>query len=176
MHLFDDLAELRKVGGFAGVTDEALTTFEAAAELAIEAIAGPLGEAVEIRRGGSSFVILPRFAASIDEISEGRDPALTLADDDWQLRSDRRSVERLPYGTNPASAFDDPVTITVTWLDDIELRRAVAIALIKADLSAQPGVLGITEGNFTIQYANGQTYTITRDDVLEAAGPLWSFA
>jgi hypothetical protein len=97
VNLFDDLADLRSVLGSVAASDAALTTFEGAAELAIEAVAGPLG------------------------------------------------------------------------------RRAVAVALIKADLTAQPGVLGLTEGNFTIQYANGQTYSVTRADVLESVGPLWSF-
>lgn len=176
MSLFASLAEFKAVLGSVAASDEALAVFLAAAEISIDAVAGPLGEAVEIRRGGSSIVLLPRFAAEITKVTEGSVQPVELADDDWQLRSDRRSVERLPYGTNPADRFDDPVAIELTWLDDKALRQAVAVALVKSELTAQPGVLGLTEGNFTIQYANGESYTVTRDDVLESAGPLWSFA
>jgi hypothetical protein len=176
VNLFDDLADLRSVMGAVAASDAALTTFEGAAELAIEAVAGPLGAAVEIRDGGSSIVILPRYASAVTKVTEGREVPLELAANDWLLRSDRRSIERLRFGTNPAMRFLDPVRIEYTPLDDTLLRRAVAVALIKAELTAQPGVLGVTEGNFTIQYANGQSYSVTREDVLESVGPLWSFA
>lgn len=175
MELFDDLAELRSVLGNVDASDEALLTFLGAAELAIAGLAGPLGDVVEIRNGGSSIVILSRLATEVTKVTEGTFAPVELDEDDWVLRSDRRSLERLETGPNPARAFDHPVSIEFTALDDKLLRRAIAIALIKGDLIAQPGVLGLTEGNFSVQYANGQSYTVTREDVLGSVGPLWSF-
>lgn len=185
MDLFDDLAELKAVMGDVGITDAALTTFEADAEAAIEAIAGPLGSTATHRTlGRSTVVMLPRYAASIEAVREGIDPVVDLATDDWKLLSDRRSVERMPLGTNPAYiagphatsyAFLDPVEVDYVPADDKATRRVVAVLLIRAAAVAQPGVLGMTEGNFSIQYANGQTYTVSRDDALGAVGPLWSF-
>lgn len=184
MDLFENLAELRAVMGDVALSDAALTVFEADAEAAILAIAGPLGTSTYRSLGRSSIIMLPRYAASIEAVREGIDPVIALASDDWRLLSDRRSIERLPLGTNPAYisgphatsyAFLDPVEVDYTPADDLATRRVVAVLLIRAAAVAQPGVLGMTEGNFSIQYANGQTYSVSRDDALEAAGPLWGF-
>lgn len=172
--LFEDLDELRAVLGDVAATDEALTTFLLDAEAAIEAVAGPAGDVVEVRRGGSSFVILNRIAATIASVVEGRYLPVELDPDDYALYGDGRSIERLGTGTHPATRWTDP-TFTYAARDDRESRRVAAIALIRAALTGQPGVLGLTEGNFSIQYASGETWTATRDDVLESVGPLWNF-
>ncbi len=147
----------------------------AAATDAIEQLAGPLGEIVETHRGGSEFVILNRIATSVRIVTE-EDGRLTLAADDWSLGVDGRSLRRLPEGTNPELRFNGRVAVTFQTADDLAIRRAVALELVKTGLMSQPGVLGLTEGNFTIQFANGQTWSSLRDGALEATRPPWGFA
>jgi hypothetical protein len=175
--LFDDVDELRTVmGGGVAAGDETLTTFLLDAEAAIAAVAGPLGDVVEVRRGGSSFLILDRYVGSIAKVIEGRIQPVELDPTDYVLRGDRRSLERVDAGPNPASRWVDPTEVQYAAANDRETRRVTAIALIRAALTGQPGVLGMTEGNFSIQYANGETWSATRDDVLESVGPLWNFS
>ncbi len=173
--LFDDLDDLRAVLGDVAASDEALTTFLADAEAAIASVAGPLGDVVEVRRGGSSFVILNRIVDEISAVVEGRYLPVTLDPTDYQLRADGRSIERIDSGPNPAVRWTDPTEFRYAAKDDKESRRAAAIALIRASLTGQPGLLGMTEGNFSVQYASGETWTSTRDDILESVGPLWNF-
>ena len=173
--LFDDLAEFRKVLGQAGASDEALTTFLLDAEAQILQAGGALGELVEVRSGGSRIVILSRIAAEVTAAREGRVQPIELDAEDYRLNADGRSIERLEDGPNPGIRWRDPAEIEFTAFDDLQTRRATAVALVRAALTGQPGVLGFSEGNFAIQFANGATWSSTREDVLESVGPLWNF-
>lgn len=145
-----------------------------AAEQAVARVAGPLGDVVEIRAGGSSIVILNRRAATISTIREaGQDE--DLDPDDFWLRSDQRSIDRLETGPDPSSTWRGPVVVTYSPVDDVAERKAIAIKLVELDLSSTPGVLGFTEGNWSIQFPNGETWGATRADLLSAAAPLWTF-
>jgi hypothetical protein len=97
--------------------------------------------------------------------------------------TDSRSLWRSIPGTGEAAipatselgVWRGPVTVVSTPLSLASLRKVATAQLVKGAISNNPGVLGLTEGNFTIQYANGQTYSVTVDDVLESVDPLWSF-
>lgn len=144
---------------------------------AIEAVAGPVTEVREDRLGGSSVIILARRAASVRRIIEAYSTSSReLADDDWSLGSDRRSITRRVGGTNSASAFGDGwVTVYYQPEDAIAVRRIVAIQMIKHNVATTPGVLGFTEGNWSIQFPNGETWGATHAELLASLAQPWSF-
>lgn len=143
----------------------------------VESVAGPVGAVTEERRGGSSVVLLGRRYASIESVTEGYATSYptVLATDDWELGPDGRSLTRRGYGTNPAAWFSGPVRVVGTAEDDVAIRRLVALQLIKHNLATTPGVLGFTEGNWSIQFPNGETWSATQADLLGTLRPLWSF-
>lgn len=156
------------------LSPESLQLLIDAAEQAIARVAGPTGEVVEIRDGGSSVVILNRFAAAIGSVREAS-ATEDLNEDDFWLRSDRRSIDRLATGPSPARLWRGPVVVTYTPVDEVAERKAIALKLVQLDLDAHPGVLGFTEGNWSIQFPNGESWGATRADLLAGSGPLWSF-
>lgn len=154
--------------------DADLARLIAGAQGAIERVAGPLEAVTEIRRGGSSVIILPRLVASIVAVREAGDD-FDLDPADWFLRSDRRSVDRLATGPNARALWHGPVAFEVQPIDDLEERRAIAIKLIELEVSRTPGLLGFTEGNWSIQFPNGETWGATRQDLLAQLDSPWSF-
>lgn len=154
-------------------TDAALLAEIAAAEAAIDGVAGPLGEQREEHIGGTSVIILNRRAASIRSIREYlADADLTTAD--WRLDSDRRSLWRRATGYTAGWAVG-PVLVAYQPVDDVMVRRSVALKLIQHNLATVPGVLGFTEGNFSIQFPNGETWASTHDEILGTSNQPWSF-
>ena len=174
MILFDSVDQVRE-HVVTALGDGALVRAVEDAEAAIDRVGGPVGEIREERPGrGSAIIILARRAASIRAIREHGDDE-DLAGDDWRLLSDQRSIRRLHDGTNAAHAWRRPI-VSYQPVDELATRRMVAIELVKGSLTSMPGVLGFTEGNWTIQYANGQTWRSSRQDALDELGPEWGFA
>lgn len=172
-HLIDptDLATLLDSDADAG----RLALELAAAEAAIELAAGPVGEIREIHRGGTGVLILRRFAASVRAIREPyEDSDVDVAG--WRLDADRRSLWRLDTSSIPIAWAHGEVSVYYQPADDLALRQAVALALIRHSLSGIPGVLGFSEGNFAIQFKNGETWTSAQADILHAVEQPWSFS
>lgn len=157
--------------------DDALQMQIDGALAAIELVAGPLDPHVEERRGGASVIVLARRYASIESVSEyyATDNVVELAEDDWALGADGRSLTRRGYGTNPGYGFGGRVRVEGTPADETAIRRIVALQLIKHNLATTPGVLGFTEGNWSIQFPNGETWGATQAELLGTIGPLWHF-
>lgn len=146
-----------------------------AAESAIEHVAGPIGEVRELHRGGSGVVILDRYAASIRAVREPYgDEDLTA--DRYRLDGDRRSLWRLDENAVGIAWAAGLVSVYYQTADDLVARQATALALMRHSLSGIPGVLGFSEGNFSIQFNNGESWSSAQADVLEAVGRPWSFA
>ena len=155
-------------------TDDALAVQIAGAEAELERVLGPVGEVREIKAGGGRVIILDRPAASVRRVREYlADADLTTAD--WTLGSDGRSLWRVDAGYR-ATWGVGPTEIAYQPRDDIALRRLVALQLIKHNVATVPGVLGFTEGNFSIQFPNGESWAATHEEILGTAGGHWSFA
>lgn len=149
--------------------DEALQIHIDAAEQAIERLAGALEEFTEERHGGSRIVILARHAATVSEVSEDDGDTDLTEDEDYRLLSDRRSLRRVDQ------EWSGRVHVTYTPYSDLAVRQLVIIQLVRHALRSIPGVLGFTEGNFSIQFASGETWSSTRDDALSGLGAPWHF-
>lgn len=147
----------------------------AAAENAIELSAGPVGEVREFHRGGAGVIILRRFAASVRAIREPYEDE-DLVDGVWRLDADRRSLWRLDTSGTPIGWAAGDVSVYYQPADDLALRQAAALALIRHSLSGIPGVLGFSEGNFSIQFKNGETWSSAQADVMGSLERPWSFA
>lgn len=116
-----------------------------AAESAIEAtLGGPVGTSVETFDGGLLHLTLRRRAESITTVVERfylyGVTATTLATSDYELRNDRRTVRRLPTGTNPAGRWGSSVVVTYEAADDLAERKRVQAALVELDLNYTPGL------------------------------------
>jgi len=156
------------------LVDAALELELSAAEAELDRIAGPLGEVREYHRGGGYALILHRFAGSIRIVREPLASADLVASA-WRLDPDRRSLWRLDSSGLATTWADGLVSVYYQPSDDLALRQAVAVALVRGAITGVPGVLGMTEGNFSIQFANGQTWSSVRDDVLSSAARPWGF-
>jgi hypothetical protein len=55
----------------------------------------------------------------------------TLASDDYFLRENNRTIERMAHGTNPRNMWGNVVTVTYVPQDDTARRKQVAIDLVK---------------------------------------------
>lgn len=155
-------------------TDDALTALLAEAEAEIARVGGLIGTVTYPMTGGSSVLILPRYVASVTSIGHryySADTDETLDPSAYVLLPDRRSI-RMADGTR----FRPLVTVVAETLDALTIGRALALQLVRLYLTNQPGVLGFTEGNWTIQFKNGESYTLTRDALLGSLAAPWSFA
>lgn len=174
-----DLAALRSLVE-SDLTDDALTIELAAAEADVERVAGPLGELREVHRSVGRAIILNRYAASVRAVREF-DADDDLEAEDWRLDADGRTLWRLDTGPSPASLWgggnrDGWVRVYYQARDDLAMRQGAVIALVKGGIAGTPGVLGLTEGNFSIQFQNGATWSSVRSDVTAGVEKPWNFA
>lgn len=134
-----------------GLDPDALALLLAAAYEAIDNHAGASGPVQELLTAGrGDLLMLSRRAASITTIIEND---IELDDTDWELRASGQMVRRLATGDNPARRWRGRIDVTYTALDDENERDRVAIALVKLDLSYQPGVTQETIGAWSQQFA-----------------------
>jgi hypothetical protein len=175
------VAELRSlVPGDIELEDAALQLLLDAAEQAITAEIGALGETTTYHDGGGSLLLLdrPTTADAIDSITESFDsesPTL-LATDDWRIEADGRFLVRLLTGTNPSSWWAGPVRVVATPTSDLALRKGVQAELVKLELASNPGLAMIQVGNWMEQYSQGRPYGEMRTDILATLHPAWTFA
>lgn len=146
--------------------DEVQTLIDAAS-VAIDAVAGPLGEAItDHRDGGFSYLFLRRQATAISTVTETLGSTVTtLAAGDYELRDDGVSLRRLDSGSNPplvtfpSARWVGRVAITYEPVDDTAERIRVALELIALDApggaALSAGVLQEQTGSHSIQFAQG---------------------
>lgn len=147
-----------------------------AAEAAIAARYGAVGAAVtELVDGGLTWITLRRRAASIDTITETYlDSApVTLDDDDYRIRHDRRSLQRLDYGTNPSRVWTGLVEVKFTPEDDTAERKRVQAALVQLDLNYAPGLTSEQIGSWREdrQQSSVWNYETEREAILASLIP-----
>lgn len=149
--------------------DDALQLHIDAAEQAIDPLAGPLEEITEERHGGSRIVILARPAASITSVFEDDGETELEEETDYRLLSDRRSLRRVDQ------EWSGRVHVVSVPLDSLALRQLVVIQLVRHAIIGIPGILGFTEGNWSIQFASGETWSSAREDALSGLAAPWHF-
>jgi hypothetical protein len=151
------------------LTDAALQVYLDAAYQAIDAYAGVTGDAQDLLTPSGPLLMLSRRAESIVSIIEND---ITLAADDYELRSSGQMLRRLNTGTNPRSAWWGWVDITYTpYLDDAD-RDRVAVGLIKLDINYSPGLTAQEIGDWSEQYARNDlfNYETERAAILASLG------
>lgn len=170
--------------------DEPLQVLLDAAEIAIDAVLGDLdylGDRVDIRNGGSTIIFLSRVTGSITSITETVGDTVTELDpDDWLLRSDGVSIERLSNGTNSPSwwggvpgGWSGRVTVSYTPADDLADRKRVQVGLMRLEINQAQGATSFTIGGYSESggSASGLTYLQSREALLASLLPsTWSFA
>ena len=136
----------------------------------------PTGEITETYRGGSSVIILRWPAAAIDSVREA-DMTTDVPADEYRLSAtDSRSLWRRIPGLAQPGTWSGPVTVVSTTRSQANLRKLATVQLVKGAINNNPGVLGMTEGNWTIQFENGSTWSAAIDDALSVADQPWSFS
>lgn len=178
--------------------DPALQILLDAAEQAIDALIGPVsgyGRSETHDGGRSSIITLNAQADSIDTVTETvGDTVTTLAADDYLLRNDRRSLERLATGTNapawwggwrqgPSIVWQGRVTVGYTGFDDLARRKSVQRGLVELDLNQAGGTSDVSSeriGEFTETFATratGGDYQSARAALLDSLLSVgWSFS
>jgi hypothetical protein len=175
------VAELRTLAA-TELTDAALQLLIDAAEEQLATL--PVGQVTERYRGGSSVIILRWPAASVDSVTEVWESVVVPPAEYRLSPTDSRSLWRSIPGTGEAAipatselgVWRGPVTVVSTPLSLASLRKVATAQLVKGAISNNPGVLGMTEGNFTIQFENGSTWSAAVDDALAVADAPWNFS
>jgi hypothetical protein len=167
------VAELRSLVA-TELTDAALQLLIDAAE---EQLAGlPAGDITETYRGGSSVIILRWPASAVVSVREA-DYTTDVPADEYRLSAtDSRSLWRKIAGASEPGTWAGPVTVVSTSASHAALRKLVTVQLVKGSINNNPGVLGMTEGNWTIQFDNGTTWSADTEDALAVAAAPWSFS
>jgi hypothetical protein len=156
------------------VDDDTIQLYIDAATQAIVGRYGRIAPIVERRTGRSLFLWLSRQASSITSIVESwGDPIglgnTTLDTTDWTLLPDGISVRREYAGTHRADVWGDWATVTYMPLDTTADRQRAVIALVKLDLSHNPGLVSQQIADWSESYAARGTasYAAEREAILD---------
>jgi len=124
------------------LVDAALQRLLDDAEKAIDAKVGPVSATVAEFAATELAIELwvAQAIATITSVVEedktgGGYTSTTLASDDYKVRNNGRSIERLGDGTNPGTYWSDRVTITYTAATDTARREVAQIDLVKLELA-----------------------------------------
>lgn len=157
------------------LADSALQILLDAAETAIVGRVGEIGVLQDRRRGGGTLLSLSRAAATIGSVIERYGDPLGLTDvplatDDWTLLPDGYTLRREWTGTHRNDRWADAVIVNYTALDDTAERQRVAIALVKLDISHQPGLQAQQIGDWSETYARqaATDYKAERESLLDS--------
>ena len=159
--------------------DDAIQLLLDSAEAAITARFGPVADpspdetVVEHHDGyGYEILTLRRQAASIAAVSELVDTTtFNLEADNYRLRDDGRTLQRLPYGTTPpilaasrsgVAGWSGFVTIEFAPANDLAERKRVQSALVALDLNYAPGLTAEAVGEWSVR-ANSSGATTSGD-------------
>jgi hypothetical protein len=157
--------------------DDALQALIAAAYEAIDMIAGasgsedyPASVTEVISAGSGDLFMLSRPAESITSITEGISTTTDLGDDDYELLGNQM-VRRLSGGTNGSSYWRSRMIVTYTPLAMSAERDRVALALIKLDVTGQPGLVSQRLGEWSETFSTGTNYDADRAAILASFYP-----
>jgi hypothetical protein len=152
--------------------DPALQRLIDAAYEAIVGRIGPTGADTEVHRAGSGpLLMLNRAAASITSVTEDATGApVVLNALDYALRPSGSLLERLDTGPNPASRWRGRVDVVAVPLADAAERDRVVIALVKLDVTHNPGVTSERIGDWEESFADNSAmnYDLEREAILDS--------
>lgn len=155
--------------------DPALQRLIDAAEGAITRRYGSLAGLTERRRGGGLFLFLSRPASSITSVTERYgDPlgisSVVLDATDYTLLPDGQTLRREYTGTHPTDRWTEDNVVVFVPADDSAERIRVVIALVKLDLTHNPGITDERIGDWGETYANNSVmnYGLEREMLLES--------
>lgn len=162
--------------------DDALQRLLDAAEDAISARFGALAALTERRRGGGVLLFLARPVGTIASVTERYGDPVGLTDvvldpADYTLLPDGQTLRREWTGPHKADRWTDEVIVASTPADDTAERVRVSIALVKLDLTYNPGLTDERIGDWEEAY-NGAAlpYATERESILASLTAGWSFA
>jgi hypothetical protein len=149
-----------------GLTDAALQVLLDAAWDAIED-ASPSADVRERLTGRGNLLMLSQPAASVTSVIERAQwSPVTLTSDDYELSTTGRVLYRLRTGTNPGWHWQGHVDITYRPDVDVATRIAVAIDLVKFDLSRSAGLVSQSVGSWTETYQQSLSHSQQRAEIL----------
>ena len=153
------------------LTDDALQMLLDAAYDEIEDVA-PSGQVNElIDPGHGDLLMLSREADSIVSIAEQfHGTSVTLAADDYEVRSSGTTLRRLATGTNPSHHWRGRVDVAYLPGDDMAIRKRVQLELVKLDLAFSPSLASQTIGTWSETYTTGKPYADQRSEILASLG------
>jgi len=137
--------------------DEALSGLLEAAYEAIDNYAGTVGDVQEmlLASGNGPLLMLSRRAIAIESIIEND---VTLAADDYELRSSGQMLVRLATGANSRRYWFGRIDVTYQpYLDDAD-RDRVAAELVQLDLNYKPGLTSERIGDWEEQFARNDLF------------------
>jgi len=116
------------------LVDAALTRLIDDADAEIISFAGAIASQVEEVHGCAlheSLTLSRRGSAVTTVVETVDDTATTLAADDYSLRADGLTLDRLATGTNARETWGDSVVVTYTPVDQTARRKRVLIDLVR---------------------------------------------
>jgi len=141
--------------------DQALQRWLDAAERDIIATAGSVSATVETHRSADQWIYPYRAAAAITSAVElVGTTSTTLAANDHILRYGGWALERLVTGTNARGSWAGTVTLTYTGIDDLAVREAVQVDLVRLDVNHAPGLTSRTIGDWSETYASNSVWNL----------------
>lgn len=141
------------------LSDEALQRLLDAAYGAIATRIGPAGDRVEQFYGGFRTIGLGRPTDSVSSVSETiGTTTTTLNANDYRLRPDGYTLERLATGTNPRWYWFGTIMVTSTPVGDDATRDEVAIDLCRLALNYNPGLTMEQVGSWTTQFVSSSIW------------------
>jgi len=144
------------------LADGALEMLLAAAYEAIDERTGSDADVTELMYGGPGpILMLSRKASAIVSVTENE---ILLGATDYELRG--RVLLRLHTGSIPGRWWHGRVDVVYTPLVSQDQRDLVAVALVKQDLSHNPGAVTERIGDWSETGVTTLTYTQERADIL----------
>jgi hypothetical protein len=157
------------------LSDESVQKLLEAAKLAIDQVAGPVGEITETIEAWEWGDGLPRIttkrpmSAVVSVTEYVGDRPIVLAADDYRVSG--YVLTRLGHGTNPRWHWGSRVVVVYATADDAAERDRVQLELVKLDLTYSPGLSSQTIGTWSEAYTDGATYAADREAILSSLLP-----
>jgi hypothetical protein len=149
------------------LADAPLQDLLSASRLAIIWAIGADGSLTERSHPNGDLLMLSWPASGITTVVEDD---VTLHHDDYELSSTGMTLRRLDDGTNPGHRWHGWVEVTYVRADDAAERRRVQVALVKLEISFQPGLAAQQIGTWSETYASGKPYAEQRAEILASLG------
>lgn len=154
--------------------DDAVQRLLDAAEAAIVSRIGAAGARTERANGGYRTIAVGHRVDSISAVTETiGTTTTTLNANDYRLRPDSYTLERLATGANPRWYWFGAVEVTYSPIDDEPLRIDVQIDLCRLALNYTPGETMEQIGSWTVQRVASAVWNneTERDAILARLDP-----